>query len=191
MGRRERNYEQTRRRLVEAARLLFERDGYDETTVEAVGAAAGVSPRTVYRYFDTKSGLVVEPVRRLVDRVISRAEPGWSIADLADALGAAAEEAIAPGELEWILRLYREHPGLVEEAPMWRQRMATELAVGLARVRGAEHPGRRDRIKAAVAMQIAALAADDWTAGRCRDPYRQVVREVTRTISDDLDLTDR
>lgn len=165
MGLRERNYEQTRRRLVRTARQLFDRDGYDETTVEAIAAAAGVSPRTVYRYFDTKGGLVAEPVRQIVDGVIARADPRWSIADVADALGAAGTEAIASGDLEWSLQLYREHPGLVEEAPVWRQRMAGDLAVGLARARGADRPDRHDRIKAAVAMQIAALAADDWVAG--------------------------
>lgn len=191
LSRREQNYQQTRRRLVEAARHLFERDGYDAVTVETLAAAAGVSPRTVYRYFDTKGGLVAEPIRRIVDHVMARADPQWSIADIADAFATAAEEAIASGDLEWSLWLYREHPALVEETPVWRQHMATDLAIGLARARGAGRPDRRDRIRAGVAIQIAALAADEWIARQPRDSYRQLVHEVIRTVSEDLDLIDR
>ncbi|NEW40506.1 TetR family transcriptional regulator [Nocardia cyriacigeorgica] len=38
---------------------LFEANGYDATTVEAVAAAAEVAPSTVYRYFATKEDLVI------------------------------------------------------------------------------------------------------------------------------------
>lgn len=48
----------TRAAVVEAARTLFERDGYVATTMEAVAAEAGVSLKTVYLAFTTKSGLL-------------------------------------------------------------------------------------------------------------------------------------
>ena len=48
----------TRRRILDAARELFERDGFVATSMAAVAAAAGVSLKTVYLVFDTKSGLL-------------------------------------------------------------------------------------------------------------------------------------
>jgi len=48
----------TRRAIVDAARELFDRDGYPATTMDAVAVAAGVSLKTVYLVFSTKSGLL-------------------------------------------------------------------------------------------------------------------------------------
>jgi AcrR family transcriptional regulator len=58
MGRREDKKQETRERLRDAAFALFERHGFEATKVEDIARAAGVSPRTVYRYFSTKSELV-------------------------------------------------------------------------------------------------------------------------------------
>jgi AcrR family transcriptional regulator len=48
----------TRRSILEAAQRLFVRQGYPATTMEAVAAEAGVSLKTVYLAFATKSGLL-------------------------------------------------------------------------------------------------------------------------------------
>jgi TetR/AcrR family transcriptional regulator, regulator of mycofactocin system len=54
LGRRERHKADTRRALEDAALRRFAADGYDETSVDAVAADAGVSTRTFFRYFATK-----------------------------------------------------------------------------------------------------------------------------------------
>jgi AcrR family transcriptional regulator len=48
----------TRRAILEAAERLLVRDGYPATTMEAIAGEAGVSLKTVYLTFTTKSGLL-------------------------------------------------------------------------------------------------------------------------------------
>lgn len=49
---------QTKAALIDAALNLFSVHGYDETTTEEIAAAAGVSPRTFFRYFPTKESVL-------------------------------------------------------------------------------------------------------------------------------------
>src|SRR3954453_5422684 len=46
-----------RRDVVQAARELFERDGFRLTTIAAVAAQAGVSPESIYKGFGSKAAL--------------------------------------------------------------------------------------------------------------------------------------
>ena len=55
---RERKRDRTRRALVDAAVDLFERHGYDGTTVADIAAAADVGARTFFSYFASKEELL-------------------------------------------------------------------------------------------------------------------------------------
>lgn len=48
----------TRRQILEAAQRLFEQHGYAATSMAAIASEAGVSLKTVYVVFETKSGLL-------------------------------------------------------------------------------------------------------------------------------------
>ncbi|KOX34213.1 TetR family transcriptional regulator [Saccharothrix sp. NRRL B-16348] len=48
---------ESKQRILETARALFRRHGYDGTTVRAVAAEAGVDPAMVFYFFRTKQGL--------------------------------------------------------------------------------------------------------------------------------------
>ena len=50
--------EQTRRTIVEAAMRLFNREGYDRTTMRSIAKEAGVSVGNAYYYFGSKEHLI-------------------------------------------------------------------------------------------------------------------------------------
>jgi AcrR family transcriptional regulator len=49
--------QQSRQRILDAARERFMRDGYDKATIRAIAADAGVDVAMVYYFFDSKEGL--------------------------------------------------------------------------------------------------------------------------------------
>ncbi len=58
VSRRGRRRATTAGELERAAFDLFERDGFDATTVEDIAAAVGISKRSFFRYFDSKNDVV-------------------------------------------------------------------------------------------------------------------------------------
>jgi len=59
-GLRERKKLKTKAAIQEAAIELFLRQGFDETTVEQIAAAAEISPSTFFNYFPTKEDVVFQ-----------------------------------------------------------------------------------------------------------------------------------
>ena len=57
-SRRQAHKMRTERLLQQAALELFAKQGYDDTTTEAIAEKAGVSPRTFFRYFATKESVL-------------------------------------------------------------------------------------------------------------------------------------
>lgn len=76
---------ETRNTILDAALRLFTERGFDDTTVSQIAEAAGVSRRTVYRYFPKKDDLIFEFPRRwfdMFDSAVADRESGQSLRDL-------------------------------------------------------------------------------------------------------------
>jgi AcrR family transcriptional regulator len=81
---RQRQAEETRRRILEAARSLFESRGYAATTLDAIAELAEVSPKTLGAVFGSKRALLAEvinpdafstPVQQLIEEVRTTEDP--------------------------------------------------------------------------------------------------------------------
>lgn len=88
--RREREKKQRRKDILDAARSLFWKKGYDGTTIPAIARAAELAPGTLYLYFTNKDSLYVELLLegydKLRQRLIDAAESHSSPADQAEAV---------------------------------------------------------------------------------------------------------
>jgi AcrR family transcriptional regulator len=91
VGLRERKTEKTRKRILGEALRLFKRDGYEQTTVEAIAEAAEIGPRTLYRYFASKDLILLDQLAGY-DLIAS-----FSL----HAVNLPVEEALAKAILEW------------------------------------------------------------------------------------------
>lgn len=89
--------------LAAVAQRLFLRDGFDETSVDDIAAAVGVSRRTFFRYFATKADVVwVESATELAafQRSLAASAPdGDPVAAVASAFIAALD--YGPDDIEW------------------------------------------------------------------------------------------
>ncbi|MBF6204159.1 TetR/AcrR family transcriptional regulator [Streptomyces gardneri] len=73
---RERSHTSRHRDLLDAAATVFAERGYDNTTVAAITAAAGVSRATMYVYFASKEGIFLALAERVRDEFLAAQEPG-------------------------------------------------------------------------------------------------------------------
>ncbi len=104
--------------LARVALRLFERRGFDAVTMKEVADAAGVSQRTLFRLFPTKSDLVWEGLHEIRELVAAQAAAlrgsGRSPAELVHAI---AEPYLRPMEDPASARLFRRRLRLIAQAP--------------------------------------------------------------------------
>ncbi|WPN21622.1 TetR/AcrR family transcriptional regulator [Pseudomonas marginalis] len=70
-GLRERQKAERRQAISKAAIELFERQGFQNTTIEQIASQAGVSPPTVFKYFGNKQEIILEILHLADQRAIT------------------------------------------------------------------------------------------------------------------------
>jgi AcrR family transcriptional regulator len=123
-GLRERKKARTKATIQREALRLFSRDGYAETSVEQIAAAAEISPSTFFRYFPTKEDVVLADFidARAVDRLLKAPEELGPLQALAYAISTTMEEM---GEEELALEGLRNE--LIQSVPELRRGMISEM----------------------------------------------------------------
>lgn len=185
----ERRKAATRMEIARAAARLFVTQGLRATRAEDVARAAGIAPRTFYRYFATKEEAVAPLYAAGAERwadAVREAPPGLSVAD---ALAHAVRHTFTPGagvssaSWQWVrtlIRLAGTNPAVrkvwAEVCQESERALAEVLAARVGRpasddtvsvgVGAGVTPGLR--FSAAVASAAVRVAVETWAAGEAR-----------------------
>jgi AcrR family transcriptional regulator len=113
----ERRKETTRMEIADEAVRLFVEQGVAGTTAEDIAAAAGISTRTLWRYFRSKEDCASPLLTAGLDALTERLRDYWrGSRTLAEAISAIDDPGIAVAQhletLRGLIRLSRDEPGL-------------------------------------------------------------------------------
>ncbi len=164
-GLRDRKKQKTRESIQRTALRLFEKQGYEGTTIEQIAAAVEISPSTFFNYFPTKEDVVLydayDPmaIQMFLDR--PKDEPlNVGLRQVLESLAATFERdehlILARG------RLFLEVPEL--RARMWDEAERTQLMIGQLL---AQRTGRRPddfelRVTARIVTAAMLEASLEW-----------------------------
>ncbi len=157
---------QTRNMIQEHALRLFAERGYDETTVEDIAAAAGVSHMTFFRYFPRKEQVVeydeYDPM--LIDLVAARPTDETPLQALHGAIRSGLD-AILPTDGANLLartRLVLRTPALRSRNWIAQDGTIDVFATALARRRGEDVPDYATTVLAAAVLGAMNVAITRW-----------------------------
>ena len=166
-GRRERNKRERRRRLEDAALELFEREGFDKTTIEQIAVEAELAPRTFFSYFATKDDLVLADYSERLERILTELEQRPADERAWDALRAsfAAVAADYESEHDRIRRRFMimaSNPSVFARSlhlqAGWEQALTERLAARLSALADDPTP----RLLAATALAVMRASLQHW-----------------------------
>lgn len=103
LNKRQRQAQDTRLQLLDAARAEFELKGYSDTTVAAITARADTAHGTFYLYFKNKEDVFSEVISSSMEAVYNASAARWDDR---------SPEEILHESLSQFVRHFGEHPGL-------------------------------------------------------------------------------
>ena len=188
IGLRERKKLKTKEAIQRAALRLFEKQGYDETTIEDIAAAVEISPSTFFNYFPTKEAVVqFDAYDPIVFEIVRQQPPGTPLDVMLRRMLEPMGEVFRRDRdiLITRARLVLEVPEL--QSRIWEEieRSQALMTAVLAERLGADPDDFELRV--AVRVLIAAMweAFVEWT----RDPRQDFIKIAERAL--DMVQTDR
>ncbi|HEU4702842.1 MAG TPA: mycofactocin system transcriptional regulator [Conexibacter sp.] len=177
----------TREEVARVALGLFERAGFDETTVDDIAAAVGVHRRSLFRYFASKNDIVWGDFDWVLERLralLAAADPD---APLMEALGEAvvASNAYEPeqqAELRIRMTLITTVPSLQAHS-MLRYRAWTDVVAEFVAARlGVPADSLVPQTVGQAALGTSRAAFQQWVADPASD-LEQQLREAYRLLA--------
>lgn len=175
---RERNRERNRTEIGEAALTLFEKQGYEQTTVEQIANAAGVSSATFFRYFAAKEDVLFKDeddgAQQLAELVASRSDRRQVLAALREPFSSYAAtftDDSVPRLTRLVMTTRTLEPRSMRMRLCWEHAVADQLA--LEREQG--DPTVAQTTVAAVATSCLTSALRHWDYAS--DDIAQIVAE--------------
>jgi AcrR family transcriptional regulator len=158
--------------IARAAEALFIGQGFEETTLEQIAAAVGMSTRSVSRYFPSKEDMVVGRLLGVGDDVAAALEDRPPEEEPWEALRRALEPAVrsineAPVRADVIARTPSLHAAMLQKQAYWTELLVPRLATRLP----GSAASRQLKAHALVAAALSCLdvAIAEWrTSGRKR-----------------------
>ena len=177
-------------RLASAALDLFERDGFEDATVDDIAGTIGVSRRTFFRYFQAKEDAIFADQTEALSKLRSALELGRGepIAIAGHALGILLDDVLNTGEL--VRRrdaLVMSTPALADRELIWWGEYQKLLGEHLSKAR----TDPRERMFATV-IAAAMLAAyrqvlTAWLRSKeeedPRSLFAELIDEITESMS--------
>jgi AcrR family transcriptional regulator len=192
--RRARNRARTRRALIDAAIEWFAAEGFGAVSVERIADAAGVSPRTFFRYFPTKEDVVFadyEAEFDAWDEVTATPQPGEP---LLETIRRGAHRVVADYEADperwdrWFALVVAE-PALQRRMLESQARLRARATVALARLLGVDSAtDPRPAALASAAMAATEAASRAWYAAGKPRPRREAIDEALDALTELSDL---
>jgi AcrR family transcriptional regulator len=178
----------TRAALISAALELFERQGYEATTIDEIAAAADVSPRTFFRYFATKEEVALgDDLGAEILRLLAARPADEPMLESVRLVAAGSLVLVSEEDLDALLRRLR----IVYRTPSLRARR-WEYQLEMGRISGAMLAERRglpsddlgSRVTAAAAFTAVEVAMDHWQQHDGRDELGAVVDAALELLGD-------
>ena len=148
---------QTRNRILEAARRLFAKQGFDGTTTRDLAQAAGVAEGTLFRHFVNKKAILVEV-----------ATQGW-VEILTDLLTELSEM----GSYKAVAQVMRNR--------MWNLQKNSDL-MRVCFMEAQFHPDLRDRVQSEVIDKMTDVAEAFFQTAMEKGIYRQMDAKLVARV---------
>lgn len=180
--------------LTEAAVELLATQGFEETTVDQIVTAVGMSRRTFSRYFDSKEDVIVHMLAeagvRLCAELDDRPSDEPSAVALRRALSVFDSMSVGnPAKMLRVSRLILDTPALLARFLERQSQWQTEMAGILARRAGLNpEVDLRPHLAAGVALAAFQTALRRWVDSDATESLRDIVDHAMALVEPVIDL---